>query len=218
MRIVARTVGPLPPRVCAACSMRPSRSISRMPRSPAPLPRGGARGQRLRPSGVCSRSERTNLRRRIVNLADPERLFPTRSASVGQHNRRAKEFPDPSRRATDPTRIPRPLKLTTPVSSFIDQGPGSRHPESPALPFEDLREFRSQFEATQEEDQAAALTTIDSPRAQTVASYLMRAAPCRSLEDMDARLIATGHRSPAGQPGRRVERRVASSSLGRCHY
>ena len=68
------------------------------------------------------------------------------------------------------------------------------------------------------DDQAAALTTIDSPRAQTVASYLMRAAPCRSLEDMDARLIATGHRSPAGQPGRRVERRVASSSLGRCHY
>jgi hypothetical protein len=28
---------------------------------------------------------------------------------------------------------------------------GSRHPESPALPFEDLKEFRSQFEATQEE-------------------------------------------------------------------
>ena len=50
--------------------------------------------------------------RRIVNLADPERLFPAPLGLSGQHNRRAREFPDPSRRATDTRSIPRPLKLT----------------------------------------------------------------------------------------------------------
>ena len=37
-----------------------------------------------------------------------------RSAGAGQHDRRAREFPDPSCRATDTGSIPRPLKLTTP--------------------------------------------------------------------------------------------------------
>ena len=48
----------------------------------------------------------------IVNLADAERLFLAPLGLSGQHNRRAKEFPDPSRRATDTTSIPQPFKLT----------------------------------------------------------------------------------------------------------
>ena len=47
----------------------------------------------------------------IVNLADPRDLFgPAR-----QHNRQAKEFPNPSRHATDTISIPQPLNLTTPA-------------------------------------------------------------------------------------------------------
>ena len=48
----------------------------------------------------------------IVNLADAERLLPAPLGLSGQHNRRAKEFPDQSCRATDTTSIPRLLKLT----------------------------------------------------------------------------------------------------------
>jgi glyoxylase-like metal-dependent hydrolase (beta-lactamase superfamily II) len=58
----------------------------------------------------------------IVNLADPGRLFPAPLASAGQHNRRAKEFPDPSCRATDSTSIPRPLKLTMPLRELGEGG------------------------------------------------------------------------------------------------
>ena len=53
--------------------------------------------------------------RRIVNLTDSERLLPTPLGLSGQHNRRPKEFPHLSCRATDTTSIPRPLKLTTPL-------------------------------------------------------------------------------------------------------
>ena len=69
---------------------------------------------------------------RIVNLADPERLFPAPLGLSGQHNRRAKEFPDPSRRATDTTSIPRPLKLTMRGTHFQH---GNRGAISPADQF-----------------------------------------------------------------------------------
>ena len=56
-----------------------------------------------------------------------------------------------------------------------------------------------------------------SPLAQR-SLYICLAQPhWRSLEDMDARSITTGHRAPAGRPGRRVERHVARSNLGHCH-
>jgi hypothetical protein len=79
-----------------------------------PVPREGGIGLRPRkPTRAtrwrCSRYWRS---KGIVNLADPERLFPAPLGLSGQHNRRAKEFADPSRRATDTTSIPRPLKLT----------------------------------------------------------------------------------------------------------
>jgi hypothetical protein len=50
----------------------------------------------------------------IVKLTDRGRLFPAPLGLSGQHIRRAKEFPDPSWRATDTRSIPRPLKLTMP--------------------------------------------------------------------------------------------------------
>ena len=46
----------------------------------------------------------------IVNLAERGCLFGSPPGSRGQHNRQAKEFPNPSRHATDKTSIPRPLK------------------------------------------------------------------------------------------------------------
>jgi hypothetical protein len=56
----------------------------------------------------------------IVNLADPGRLLPAPLGLSGRHNRRAKEFPDPSCRATDTTSILRPLKLTMRTMLFSD--------------------------------------------------------------------------------------------------
>jgi len=73
----------------------------------------------------------------IVNLADAERLLPAPLGLSGQHNGLAKEFPDPSRRATDTTSIPWLLKLTMrsgpsrtampfliPINSHIDEPMG----------------------------------------------------------------------------------------------
>jgi hypothetical protein len=58
----------------------------------------------------------------IVNLADAERLLPAPLGLSGRHNRREKVFPDPSRRATDTTSIPRLLKLTMPSAELCVSG------------------------------------------------------------------------------------------------
>ena len=55
----------------------------------------------------------------IVNLAERGCRFRSSPGSRGQHDRRAKGFPNPSRRATDKTSIPRPLYVT------IQDGPPS---------------------------------------------------------------------------------------------
>jgi hypothetical protein len=57
----------------------------------------------------------------IVNLADPERLLPAPLGLSGQHNRRAKEFPHPSCRATDTTSIPWADELTMPFRRRRDK-------------------------------------------------------------------------------------------------
>jgi len=64
---------------------------------------------------------------RIVNLAERGCLFRSPPGLTGQHNRQAKEFPNPSRHATDKTSIPRPLK------SRYRYGPPST-PRSRSLP------------------------------------------------------------------------------------
>jgi hypothetical protein len=56
----------------------------------------------------CTRMRRDG----IVKLTDRGHLFPAPLGLSGQHIRRAKEFPDPSWRATDTRSTPRPLKLT----------------------------------------------------------------------------------------------------------
>jgi hypothetical protein len=74
------------------------------------------KGDDLRPMRRTPPEARAVLTKDILfghcQLNGPRAPFSDPLRFSGQHNRRAKEFPNPTRGATDTTRIPRPLKLT----------------------------------------------------------------------------------------------------------